>query len=189
MSVHGIKVKFLKTELDPEAVEILQPTWVKVYGLPRIVCREEVVRKVATLTGEPLVVDERSLIKSGPVRVKLNCRDPNKLRGFVRILFNTVGHDIRFVSEKYKEKSVHPPPPPDRDEDTREDEEEEEEDSDSDRKHRKRDAKTYSRFDQTMEGEKGGSATGHYSAAGGGQKEAITIGKAVEGPKKATRGG
>jgi hypothetical protein len=82
-----------------------------------------------------------------------------------------------------------PPPPPDRDEDTREDEEEEEEDSDSDRKHRKRDAKTYSRFDQTMEGEKGGSATGHYSAAGGGQKEAITIGKAVERSEKATRGG
>jgi hypothetical protein len=137
-----------------------------------------------------LIVDEQSLIKSGPVRVKLNCRDPNKLRGFVRIFFNTMGHDIRFVSEKYKEKSVHPPPPPppDRDEDTREDEEEEE-DSDSDRKHRKRDAKTYSRFDQTMEGEKGGSATGHYSAAGGGQKEAVTIGKAVEGPEKATRGG
>jgi hypothetical protein len=57
-----------------------------------------------------LIVDEQSLIKSGPVRVKLNCRDPNKLRGFVRIFFNTMGHDIRFVSEKYKEKSVHPPP-------------------------------------------------------------------------------
>jgi hypothetical protein len=79
-----------------------------VHGLPRIACKEEVVRKVATLVGEPLVVDELSLIKSGPIRVKLNCRDPSKLRGFVRILLNTVGHDIRFVSEKYKEKLVHP---------------------------------------------------------------------------------
>jgi hypothetical protein len=70
------------------------------------------VRKVATLAGEPLVVDELSLIKASPVRVKLNCIDPSKLRGFVRIFFNTVGHDIRFVSKKYKEKVTHPPPPP-----------------------------------------------------------------------------
>jgi hypothetical protein len=43
--------------------------------------------KVATLAGEPVVVDELSLIETGPVRVKLNCRDPLKLRGFVTIFF------------------------------------------------------------------------------------------------------
>jgi hypothetical protein len=113
-----------------------------------------VVRKVATLAGEPLVVDELSLIKASPVRVKLNCRDPSKLRGFVRIFFNTVGHDIRFVSKKYKEKVTHPPPPPppspDRGDDNME------EDLDSDRKHRKRDTKGNSGSDLPMGGEKGG---------------------------------
>jgi hypothetical protein len=37
------------------------------------------------LAGEPLVVDELSLVQTGPARVKMNCRDPAKLRGFVRI--------------------------------------------------------------------------------------------------------
>jgi hypothetical protein len=40
--------------------------------------------KIVTLAREPLVVDELRLIKTGPVRVKLNCRDPLKLRRFVR---------------------------------------------------------------------------------------------------------
>jgi hypothetical protein len=106
MSVHGIKVRFLKTKLDPEADEILQTTWIKIYGLHRIACKEEVVNKVATLAREPLVVDELSLIKTGPVRVKLNCRDPSKLRGFAKIFFNKVGHNIHFVSENYKDKAI-----------------------------------------------------------------------------------
>jgi hypothetical protein len=32
------------------------------------------VRKVATLAGEPVVVDELSIIKDDMVRVKMNCR-------------------------------------------------------------------------------------------------------------------
>jgi hypothetical protein len=48
---------------------------VKIYGLPNIAPKKEVVMKVATLAGELVVVDEVSLIKIGPMRVKLNCRD------------------------------------------------------------------------------------------------------------------
>jgi hypothetical protein len=72
MRIHGIKVKILKTNMDPEALEILQATWVKIYGLPAIACKEGVVMKVATLVGDPILVDEFSLIKTGPVRAKLN---------------------------------------------------------------------------------------------------------------------
>jgi hypothetical protein len=68
--------------------------------------------KVASLAGEPLVVDELSLIKTSPVRVNLNCRDPSKLTGFVKIFFNKVGYKIRFISEKLKEKPDKPPPSP-----------------------------------------------------------------------------
>jgi hypothetical protein len=47
--VHGIKVKILKYNLDPDAVEVLQSTWVMIFGLPAIACNEDVVMKVATL--------------------------------------------------------------------------------------------------------------------------------------------
>jgi hypothetical protein len=43
--------------------------------------------------------------------VKLNCRDPLNLRGFVRIFFNRVDYEIGFVSEKYNDKSPFPPSP------------------------------------------------------------------------------
>jgi hypothetical protein len=69
---------------------VLQSTWVKIYGLLDVACKEDVVMKVATLAGEPVVVDELSLIETSPVRVKLNCRDPLKLRGFVTIFFLTI---------------------------------------------------------------------------------------------------
>jgi hypothetical protein len=112
LSIHGLKVKILKSNMNPDAVEVLQTTWVRIYGLPVKACKEYVVMKVATLAGEPLLVDELSLIKVGPVRVKMNCRDPLRLRGIVRIFFNKIGHDIKFVSEKYKDKESGPPSPP-----------------------------------------------------------------------------
>jgi hypothetical protein len=96
---------------------VLQSTWVKIYGLPGIACKKEVVMKVAMLVGEPVVVDELSLIKIGPVRVKINCKDPYRLRGFVKFFFNNLGYAICFVSEKFKDNSSRPPSPPSKRED------------------------------------------------------------------------
>jgi hypothetical protein len=76
MGIHGIKVKIMKSEMDPNASEVLQMSWVKIYGLPSIALKEEVLMKVATLVGDPILVDELSLIKTGPVKVKMYCRDP-----------------------------------------------------------------------------------------------------------------
>jgi hypothetical protein len=111
LSVHGIKIKIMKFCVDPDAVEVLHPAWVKIFDLPKSACKEEVVMKVAALVGEPVFVDKLSLIKTGPVRVKMNCIDPTRLRGTVRIFFNRVGYDIRFVAEDFKEKRPLPPPP------------------------------------------------------------------------------
>lgn len=52
----------------------------------------DVVREVAG-------VDEMSLIRDGLVRVRVRCRDPTQLRGFVKIFFNWVEYEIRFVME------------------------------------------------------------------------------------------
>jgi hypothetical protein len=144
LSIHGLNVKFLKSNMDPNAVEVLQTTWVRIYGFPTKVCKESVVMKVATLAGEPLLVDELSLIKVGLVRVKMNCRDPLRLRGIVSIFFNKIGHDIKFVLEKYKDKESGPPSPPYKPREDYEDEGDDEvEDSrdDKDRRHLRRDGK------------------------------------------------
>jgi hypothetical protein len=141
MSIHGIEVRIIKSNMDPDAVELLQSTWVRIYGLPAVACKESVVMKVAALAREPLLVDELSLIKVGHVRVKMNCSDPLKLRGIVRIFFNIIGHDIKFVSEKYKDKEAGPPSPPYKPREDFEDEGDEEmEDSeeDKDRRHMRR---------------------------------------------------
>jgi hypothetical protein len=139
MSKHGLKVKNFKANVDPDASEILQSAWVKIYGLPSIALVEEVIMKVATLAGEPVVVDELSLIRVGPVRVKMNCVEPLKLRGFVRVFFNKVGYPIRFVAEKYKDKTTLPLPPPNKDDEEGDDMEEEDssDEEEGDRKHKK----------------------------------------------------
>jgi hypothetical protein len=136
LSVHGIKIKIMKFCVDPDAVEVLHPAWVKIFDLPKSACKEEVVMKVAALVGEPVFVDKLSLIKTGPVRVKMNCIDPTRLRGTVRIFFNRVGYDIRFVAEDFKEKRALPPPPGG-DLDNDGEECERDSDEDCDRKHRK----------------------------------------------------
>jgi hypothetical protein len=72
---------------------------------------------VASLVGEPLVVDKLGLIKTGPVR-----------------------GEIRFLSEKYKEKSYPPSPPhynAKDDFDNMDEEEGEDSDENNDRKHRR----------------------------------------------------
>jgi hypothetical protein len=106
--------------------------------MPSIARTKEVVMKVATLAGEPLSVDDLSLIKTGPVMVKINCRDPYKLRGFVKIFFNKMGYEIKFVLEKYEDKSNLPPCLPHKHQDHMEEEDNDDsEDEDSDMKHKK----------------------------------------------------
>jgi hypothetical protein len=45
----------------------LETVWVKAYNFPPIARKEEVVREVAYLVGEPEEV--------GPIKIKLSCRD------------------------------------------------------------------------------------------------------------------
>lgn len=90
--------------MDPEATSKLQTVWMKIYGVSAFAKIEDVVKEVASLVAEPIVVDKVSLIKTGPVRVKVRCRDPAQLRGFVEIFFNRVGYEVRFVVEGFKGK-------------------------------------------------------------------------------------
>jgi hypothetical protein len=62
----------------------------------------------------------------------MHCRDPSKLRGFVKIFFNHVGYEIRFISEKYKDKMSFPSSPSNKNDGFGEDGDEDGEDSDED---------------------------------------------------------
>ena len=48
---------------------------------------------------EPIKVDEISLLRDEPVRVRVNSRNPANLKGFVEIFFNGVGYEIKFWTE------------------------------------------------------------------------------------------
>jgi hypothetical protein len=76
-----ITAKVIHTELSPEADGMLEVVWVKVYNLPDIARKEDTAIEVAYVVGDPEEVDVNSLNGSGPVRVKLACREANKIRG------------------------------------------------------------------------------------------------------------
>jgi hypothetical protein len=52
--------------------------WVRIYNLPNGACEEGIVKEVASFVGKLVVVDELSLIKDEPVRVKVDSRDPSR---------------------------------------------------------------------------------------------------------------
>ena len=64
----------------------------------------DAVRVIAELAGSIVTVDEVSLIRDGPVRVKMNVRNLSSLRGFIEILIGKKGYELKFLAEDFKEK-------------------------------------------------------------------------------------
>lgn len=60
---------------------------------------EDAIKLVAELAGEVLVVDELSLIRDGPVRVKIKARNIAQVRGDVEIIIDREGYPFKFVPE------------------------------------------------------------------------------------------
>ena len=126
LAVHGIKAKVSKSDLSPGVSAVLQTSWIKLYNIPDLARSAGPVKLIAELAGEVVVVDELSLIREGPVRVKLNGRNINKLRGLVTVFINKVGYEIQFLPEDSGSKTQTPnvPPPKKLDEDSDEEEDE-----------------------------------------------------------------
>ncbi|CAN6165133.1 unnamed protein product [Urochloa humidicola] len=99
LPLYGIKVKVISSKIDPAASSVLQTTWIKIYGIPDFAREEDVIKEVASLAGEPVKVDDFSLLRVEPVRVRINCRNPAEVRGVVEIFFNGVDREIKFVAE------------------------------------------------------------------------------------------
>jgi hypothetical protein len=77
----NVKAKVIPTNLSVGADDKLEIVWVKAYNFPPIARKEEVVREIAYLVGEPEEVDLKSLEGFGLVRIKLSCRDAKQVRG------------------------------------------------------------------------------------------------------------
>jgi hypothetical protein len=71
MPFYRFKVKISKSNVDPKSFASLQITWVKIFNLPVHARVVNIVREVASLVGKPIAVDELSLIRDGPVRVRI----------------------------------------------------------------------------------------------------------------------
>ena len=99
LALYGYKIKISKTNIDPAASSILHPAWIRVGGVPSFAKKEEVIKETVSLMAEPIKVDEFSLLRDEPLRVRVNCRDPARLRGFVEIFFKGVGYEMKFWTE------------------------------------------------------------------------------------------
>lgn len=133
LALHSIKAKVVKSDIDSKASSFLVPIWVKVFGIPSPTKSTDLVKELVSTVGEPLEVDELSLMKVDPVKVKLYYRDPHSINGFVEIFINGVGYELRFEAEGLPEKQKKLPikgsSHQDRDRKKDKDDEEEEEDS------------------------------------------------------------
>jgi hypothetical protein len=126
LALHNILATVAQSDLDPFASSVLQTGWVQMYNIPDFAKSIEAITLIAELAGEVLVVDEVSLIKEGPVRVKLRARDLSALRDYKEISIADIGYEIKFVAEKSvskpKDPDVPPPKKPDEDHLTDDDE-------------------------------------------------------------------
>ncbi|CAN6305507.1 unnamed protein product [Urochloa humidicola] len=89
---------------DHAASSMLQMGWVQMYNVPNHARTVEAVTLIAELGGDVMVVDELSLIKDGPVRVRIHARDIEKIRGYVEFFVDGVGYEVKFVPE-FNQKS------------------------------------------------------------------------------------
>lgn len=105
-----VKVKMEKTDIASDTTSVLEKVWVRAEGFPLIARKEEIVKKVAHLIGDPIEVDPISLIRSGPVRVKVACRDAAFIRGENEVFFNFEGKMIKWIVENLQGMKNQQPP-------------------------------------------------------------------------------
>lgn len=128
MALYNTWAKVTPSTRDPKASSELQTGWIQLWNVPDRARNVEAVTLVGELAGEVIVVDELSLIKEEPIRVKIQAREIDKIRGFVEVFIEGIGYEIKFVPERHAIKTAvipPPPPPPKRDAEGSDDEEEE----------------------------------------------------------------
>jgi hypothetical protein len=77
----NVKAKVIPTDMVVDAEEKLETIWVKAYKFPPFARKEDIVMEIAYLIGDPIEVDLVTLNREGPIRIKLSCRESQKIGG------------------------------------------------------------------------------------------------------------
>jgi hypothetical protein len=85
LALHKIVITVSPTNINPVVSSKLQEGWVIMYNVSDEAKSMDAATAIAELAGEVVVADEVSLIKVGPIRVKIRERDIEKVRGFVEV--------------------------------------------------------------------------------------------------------
>ncbi|KAM0924423.1 hypothetical protein ACQ4PT_004910 [Festuca glaucescens] len=97
--LYKMRVSPKEYDLAPGASSMLQSTWVKVFEVPADARNEGSIKEISKTFGRPRDIDTSTLARKGPIRVKVDCRDPRKLRGRVEIFMNSAGFKFRIEAE------------------------------------------------------------------------------------------
>lgn len=102
MPLYGLKSTLEKSNLNPFSSSVLHTIWIRIHNIPGVARDVEAVKEISAVVAEPLVVDELSLIRDEPVRVKVRCRKPSAIQGDIEFFFNGEGAFLRFEVEGKK---------------------------------------------------------------------------------------
>lgn len=98
--MNNISVKVVAASSEPKGFNNLFDPWVLLDDMPPLLRNAPSMTAFAELIGKPIEVDADSLGRPGPVRVKVWCRFPDRIRGFLEIYPHTQGFRINMRLEK-----------------------------------------------------------------------------------------
>jgi hypothetical protein len=100
LALYKISVTIEASDMDPAVSSLLQTGWVQLANVPELARNVEAVTAIAELAGEVIAVDEVSLIRDEPIRVKIRAREVSKISGSLEYFVEGVGFFIKFTPEK-----------------------------------------------------------------------------------------
>ncbi|KAM0822921.1 hypothetical protein ACQ4PT_071206 [Festuca glaucescens] len=97
--LYKMRVLLKDSELEFGASSMLHSSWVRVFEVPDDARNADSMKEISKTFGRPRDIDLSSLTRKGHVRVKVDCRDPRKLRGRIEIFLNSAGFKFRIEAE------------------------------------------------------------------------------------------
>lgn len=125
-----LKVSMERSSLSAGSFASLKLVWVLGHGFPNWARQEKIVEEVAYLVGDPEMVDSKSLSGTGPIRVRIWCKEPSEIKGSSNVFFNEAGYKITWKVEQENRQGVEGDPQElqDEDEDPEDDDDKEKSD-------------------------------------------------------------
>jgi hypothetical protein len=99
LAIYNISIMISTSDMDPEVSALLQTGWVRLTNVPNPARNVEGITAIAELAGEVISVDEVTLIRDEPIRVKIRAREIAKINGSVEYFVEGVGFFIKFTPE------------------------------------------------------------------------------------------